>query len=228
MGKLIKCHFYYLMNKLTIAILVISIIGILLFALINVLSLDERMDIASFIEYYYSSLFEISKIIGNIIVVLLFGYSFSSSSDGYRTILISKKTPRPTYFISKIILITMVFTIYYLTIVTVIIITGFTRGIYMDIKMLESFFYLYISLLYYGVLSIVLIMALDNIYIVFIIVPLSLISYSKNLYYLCFIVPVIKSSVSWFSFVLPWWYYVIILFNIFLLSILFFSKKTLQ
>ena len=122
----------------------------------------------------------------------------------------------------------MVFTIYYLTIVTVIIITGFTRGIYMDIKMLESFFYLYISLLYYGVLSILLIMALDNIYIVFIIVPLSLISYSKNLYYLCFIVPVIKSSVSWFSFVLPWWYYVIILFNIFLLSILFFSKKTLQ
>ena len=101
MGKLIKCHFYYLKNKLTIAILVISIIGIMLFALINVLSLDERMDIASFIEYYYSSLFEICKIIGNIIVVLLFGYSFSSSSDGYRTILISKKTHRPTYFINN-------------------------------------------------------------------------------------------------------------------------------
>ena len=183
MGKLIKCHFYYLMNKLTIVILALSIIGVLFFALINALSFDERTSASVFTEYYYSSLFEICKIMGNIIAVLLFGYSFSSSSDGYRTILISKKTPRATYFISKIILIAMVFTIYYITIVTVVILISLTRGIYMDKKMLGSFFYLYISLLYYGGLSITLILALDNIYVVFIIVPLSLINYSKNLYY---------------------------------------------
>ena len=228
MGKLIKCHFYYLMNKLTIAIFVISIIGIMLFALINVLSLDERMDIASFIEYYYSSLFEICKIIGNIIVVLLFGYSFSSLSDGYHAITITKQNPRSKYLISKLILLFSIFTFLYLLTITTVVVISLVFKIILSPEMLVSFFNLYIILIYYGLLSTLLMMAVDNIYIVFVLVPLSFINYEKNLYFLTFLMPIEDKTKIARTLILPLWYYLIFIIATALAIIIIWSKKDLS
>ena len=227
MGKLIKCHFYYLMNKTTICLLGISIIGLVLFAMINVLSFDERMALSDERLYYYESLYEASKILGSFIAVMLFGYYFSYTCDSYRTIIINKKVTRTKYYISKVLLILSVFTFYYLWMMTVIIVIALLKEIMMDVVMLQSFIYLFITLLFYGLLSILFIIVLDNIYVVFIIVPLSLINYDKNLYFLCYIMPLTKNQPSIHSFILPWWYYLFLIMAFFAVTIILYKIKDL-
>ena len=114
MGKLIKCHFYYLMNPLTIIIFIITIIGVLFFSLFSCLSIDNRMNTFEQASYYYLSMFEIIKLISFVLVIILFGYSFTSINDSYHSIIISNRISRSRYFISKIILLSSVYIFIYL------------------------------------------------------------------------------------------------------------------
>lgn len=227
MGKLIKCHFYYLLNKLSIVILLLSIGSIIIFSLISASSFDERMNSLSISSEYYVSIYEVIKFTNFIIVIMLFGYSFSSNSDGYHAITINSKNGRIKYFISKEFLLMSVFTFIYLVVFALVIIIGLCFGIVLDKDMLLSFVYLYIILLYYGLFSTLLIILVDNIYIVFILVPLMLVNYAKNLYFLTFLFPLEDKTRIARILVLPVEYYLFILSVLNFIIIIIWNNKDL-
>ncbi|MBO4666691.1 MAG: hypothetical protein J5666_00990 [Bacilli bacterium] len=227
MGRIIKCHFYYLMNKLTITVLAITLLGIMLFSILTITSLDERINYGSYGEVYYYSIYEICKIIGSIIAMMLFGYSFSYLCDSYRVILIGKEISRARYFSSKFILILLIFTLYLLVMTTLVIVIGLSKKIFMNKIMLKSFFDLYIILLFYGEISSLLMIIFDNIYVVFSIVPLSLINYQKNLYFLVFFLPIEENRNYGYSLILPWWYYITFILILTAVNLLIYERKDL-
>lgn len=227
MGKLIKCHFYYLMNKLMIIVLFLTTLCIIFFSLFTALSFDERMSIFAIAGDYYLSLYEIVKVVAFILALMLFGYSFYSYNDGYHSIIISKKISRTKYFISKVILLISVFTFVYLLFVTIVIITGLLFNIVMDVLMLKSFYNLYITLILYGIISILLMIIFDNIYIVFILIPLSFLGYEKNIYFLIFILPLENKVGVSRTLMLPSWYYIFECLTLFVVVGLIWHKKDL-
>ena len=230
MGKLIKCHFYYLMNPLTIIIFIITIIGILFFSLYSCLSIDERMMTSEQVVYYYSSMFEIIKLISFVLVIILFGYSFTSVNDSYHSIVIGSKISRTSYFISKIILLYSVFIFIYLVNITITIVIGLLFQIVLTPLMLKSLFQLLLVLMIYGIFALCLVLLLDNIYIIFILFPLSLVTYTKDIYFLLFFLPIVgisENASGEYLLILPTWYYLFLylILNIVLLCI--FNKKDL-
>lgn len=227
MDKLIKCHFYYLMNKLMIVVFLLTIAAVIFFSLFTVLSFDERTLPYMLSSDYYLSIYEVIKLVMFILVIFLFGYSFILSNDGYNAIIIGKDISRTKYFISKTIVLFLVFSFIYIAIIAFSIVIGLAFDVFFSKTMLKSFIFLYILLMIYGELSIILVLVFDNIYIVFITIPLSLISYDKTIYFLAFILPlVVKSSTNSFS--LPWWYYLFEIVVLYITTIILFNRKDLS
>lgn len=230
MGKLIKCHFYYLINPLTIIIFIITILGVLFFSLFSSLSIDNRMNISMQSSYYYSSMFEIIKLISFVLVIILFGYSFTTVNDSYHAIVISNKINRSIYFISKIILLYIVFVFIYLINITITIVIGLLFHIVLTPLMLKSLFHLFLVLMIYGNYSLILILLLDNIYIIFILFPLSLITYTKDIYFLSFFLPILVNNdltSGVYLLVQPSWYYIFWFAIQNMIMLFIFNKKDL-
>ena len=227
MGKLIKCHFYYILNKLTIVILILVILSVIFFSFFTALSFDERTAFYLTQVDYYLSVYEVIKLIMFILIILLFGYSFSSVNDGYYVVVIGKDISRTKYLITKIFLLNSIFTFIYLIVVASTIIIGLSFNIVLNKEMLISFINLYILLMFYGELSIILVLLFDNIYAVFLLIPLSLISYDKTIYFLSFFLPIEEKQNVSRTFVLPLWYYIFEYLIIHLVINLLFNKKDL-
>lgn len=227
MGKLIKCHFCYLFNKITILILIITILMVLFFSLFTASSLDERVDFSIRAINYYSSLYEIIRIISLIFVSFFFGYSFFSTQDGYHSIIIGRNVSRTKYLLSKKILLLNIFIFVYLIEITIMIIIGLMYHIVMDLNMLKSFISLFLLLMIYGNYSVLLVLLFNNIYIVFIIIPISLINFNKNIYFLSLVFPLEDRSTGISSFFLPSWYYVILFLFTSIITIVFWNRLDL-
>ena len=228
MGKLIRCHFYYLLNKVTLVIFIISSLSVIFFSIFSALSFDDRSSLNVVASEYYISVYEIIKLTNFILVIILFGYSFSSLCDGYHAITISKQNPRSKYLLSKLILLLCIFTFLYFLSIAIVVIISLSFKIILSEKMLISFLNLYVILIYYGLLSTLLIMVVDNIYIVFVLVPLSFIDHEKKLYFLTYILPIEDKNKIARTLILPLWYYIILIIFITLLINLLWSRKDLS
>lgn len=164
--SLFKCHYYHIISKITLCSLL----------LIYVLLIIEKVLISTSIGYkqtseirsitYFFSVFETEKIFSLILFVFIYGVSFSSNNDSYRSFILTNNVSRNKYFITKYITILLILFIYIIMLLFSTILICY----FFEIKMNIDFYYSYLSLFllvnFYGLLSTILILVFNNYYLV--------------------------------------------------------------
>lgn len=223
MVKLIKCHFYYLFNKINLSILFVTIVIMLLFLFSNIISLDNRQSLSNkTIEYYYNS-FQIMRIVVLFDALFIVGYAFLNDNDMYRMIIIDNKIKRSEYFISKVITLLLIITILYLVIFFIILLLSVIFELYMESIMLKSFIDLYVSIIYYVFLMIFVILLVNNIFMIFVIYLLTLFTYQDEFSFLVYFLPILDNNLL----VLGYIYYFIIILILGLFNIIIWNNLDL-
>ena len=134
MMNLIKCHFAYLLNKVTLFILP-SVNIIMIISLITNIG-DEYSD--NFNSYYFSSIVMV-KICFCFISIFLFSISIYKQNDYYAYYILTSNVSRIKYITSKIILITGTVLINFVFLFIIFLLIGF---------LLQDYFYFQIIFLY--------------------------------------------------------------------------------
>lgn len=189
LNKLIKYHFSYLFTRTTIVILVVATAIVFFFNLFTVLSFDNRISNDGKLYDYYMSSFTIIKLLSILFIIFLFGYSFTSSNDEYRAITINKNINRNFYFVSKVITLSFVYIFFDLLLVAITMVIALSFNVVFTKTMIASLFILCLNNFHYGFLAILLVLIFDNVYIIFLIFPFSLIEYNDSTKFLCFLMP---------------------------------------
>lgn len=230
LSKLIKYHFSYLFTKATILILIITVALVLFFNLFTALSFDNRISSDDMILDYYMSSYTIIKLLLILFIIFLFGYSFISSNDEYRAITITKKINRYFYFISKVVTLSFVYIFLGLLLIAITLVIALAFNIVLSKIMIESFFILLVTSFYYGFISILLVLLFDNVYIIFLVFPLSLLKYDDSTEFLCYFMPINYNNdytiISTWRFSII--YYIFINIMLFIIIVFIWGKKDLQ
>lgn len=223
MRKLIKCHFYYLFNKVNIFIIIVSIVFSIGFLVVNAISLDDRIS-NNFKGYeFYNNCFQIIKIVLSFDSIFIFGYSFCLNNDYYRVIIINNQIKRIKYFISKVIVLFFVIFIIYFILFLSLLIISISFNLYLDNNMIYSFFTLFIFCLFYSNFTITLILLINNIYIIFIPFFISFVNINDSFNIIKFIIPILHDNL----FILNPIYYILILIFLFLINLIIWNNKDL-
>lgn len=178
--NLIKCHFSYAFNKMIVITLIIILFFNIIYNFSIVMGLDNKLDSDSLYKYYLDSSFSLINFIGNIFIISLFSFSYLKKQDQYCVLLITSKISKNKIFVSKyftIVIIAFFFCLgeligFYLPII-------FLNKIkYINRRVLYTFFDLFLEMIFYGNISLILILFTDNFYLV--LVPIALFLFSYN------------------------------------------------
>ena len=166
--NLIKCHYYQIISKITLCSLLFIIFLLVIEKILIVTSLDynQTSDIRSLTFLF--SVFETEKIFSIILFVFIFGASFNSTQDSYRSFILTNKISRYEYFITKYITIIFVLFCYTLILLLSTILISYLFNIIITINYIYSYLSLLLLICYYGLLSILLIQLFNNYYLVII------------------------------------------------------------
>ena len=168
--KLIKFHFNYIFNKISLSLFLLLSIFIFLSNIFVIIGIDKKAELNDAYLYYLDSSFSIVSFVGVLFSIIIFSFPFLQKQDQYIYLVLSDKITRKSYFLSKyftiallllIFVVLMVFSFYLPTIF-------FNKIKYIDIIVLKSFFDLYLMILFYGSISLLLTIVFDSIYIMLI------------------------------------------------------------
>lgn len=170
MKELLRCHFNYLFSKKTIAIYFISSLFVLLSYIISVLNLDNELRIIDNNYFYFYNGFSFAKIISCIFTLFVFGYSFLDKQDNYVVLLIANGILRIKVFISKIVVIfAFIFSFIYLNFFSYSLVgVIFYKHYVIEFKYFIYYIELFFLCIYYGLLSLLIIQFIKNIYAIII------------------------------------------------------------
>ena len=179
MKDLIKCHLNYLISKTTIIISIVVILIIIIGSLSSVFVLDSYIGYLDNNYIYFYNVFVVLKIIIIIFAVFLYGYSFLKKSDQYVVILIASGISRKKIIFSKILAISLVvFLICYFAYFQYVLIgcIKFKSFIFKS-EYLVAYISLFLLTCFFGLLSTLLVLRFDNIYII--IIPFALMNINE-------------------------------------------------
>lgn len=223
MVKLIKCHFYYIFNKINISIISLTVLFVCLYSIINVISLDERATNVVKVSEFYLNSFQIVKVVGIFDAIFIMGYSFLNDNDSYRTIIVDNKITRTKYFISKVITLLLIISLIFISLCLVIFILNDVFSIYMNKRMILSFIDLFICMWFYSFLVLIIILIINNIYMIFLVYLSSLINYNESFEYIAYFLPILKNN----NLNLNYLYYLIIIIVLFCISLIIWNNSDL-
>lgn len=223
MVKLIKCHFYYIFNKINISIISLTVLFVCLYSIINVISLDERATNVVKVSEFYLNSFQIVKVVGIFDAIFIMGYSFLNDNDSYRTIIVDNKITRTKYFISKVITLLLIISLIFISLCLVIFVLNDVFSIYMNKRMILSFIDLFICMWFYSFLVLIIILIINNIYMIFLVYLSSLINYNESFEYIVYFLPILKNN----NLNLNYLYYLIIIIVLFCISFIIWNNSDL-
>lgn len=170
MKALIKCHFNYLISKMTIIISLIAYLIILMVTATSIFFLDVDLSFRENNYMFFYDSFIIAKIITIIFSIFLFSYSFLSKVDNYNIILIASGIKKTKIIITKMITISLVIFIFVYIIYFSYLLIGviFYKNFLFESKYLFSYLNLYLICLFFGFFSVLLIQVFNNIYTIII------------------------------------------------------------
>ena len=160
----------YILNKTTIFIFVLINIILLLANIFLSIGIDEKQGIEMIVLYYINGSMSLINLLGVFSSIILFSYPFTYKQDQYIYLIINEKNTKNKYFISKYLLLIficivnvfMFFCDFCLPFIFKFQIMNIEKNV---IKIFCEMFLLYI---YYGNLSMLLILLFDNLYILMI------------------------------------------------------------
>lgn len=172
MINLCKCHLVYLLNKVFVYIFLIVIGFNFVFDLVILINLPNNLTYKEETVYYYSSINQITRLELLVVSSIISSFSFQTSIDQYRSILVPSGISRTKYFFTKYITI-------FLVSLSVVIIVNFEvllLGLIFKINIDNDFFYsvlgLIISTLYFEGIGVILLLLTDNFYMVLVLIVL--------------------------------------------------------
>ena len=194
--KLIKCHFSFCFNKVSTILLLLMFTIDIIYNFLVIKGLDKSESSLSLWESYLESGFSFLTFLSIVFSIIVFSYSFLSKQDSYLSYLISPKVNKISYFLTKIIslfIFIMIFIILeLLSFFLPIIITGLFQ---IEKDVLFNFIDVLEVMMFYGMTSLLLIMAFDNMYVA--IAPIILFIFSTNITLLS------EELKTVFSFIIP-------------------------
>lgn len=166
MKDLIKCHFNYLVSKKTLLTSFVIVIIIMLSNISFIFFLDKSNSFLENNQLYFNNALIISRILLVFFSIFIFGYSFQAKVDQYVVLIISSNISRSRYLLSKIITISLYLFLFNYLIYFVYCIVGFIfyNYFYFNFYHLLAFLNLYITCLFFGLLSLICIIIFKNIY----------------------------------------------------------------
>lgn len=166
--NLIKCHYFQIISKITLCSLFFIIILLMIEKILIAISLDYKQTSELRSLTFLFSVFETEKIFSIILFVFIFGASFNSNQDSYRSFILTNKISRNEYFITKYITIVFVLFIYTLILLLSTLVISCLYNIIISINFIYSYLSLFLLNCYYGLFSILLIQLFNNYYLVII------------------------------------------------------------
>lgn len=168
MIKLFKLHLKYFYNKVNIIILSILIM-ICIIALVVISRIFKPYSYRFMNQYeivinYQIMTINLTKIIFPLFTCYLFGSSFLKINDDYRLIMLKNRKDRIKYFLSKLVVLSLIVLIFSLIINSIYLLLGylgipnFTKYGIMNLTFLKVYF---ISLIY-GLLSLLIVLISDH------------------------------------------------------------------
>lgn len=174
MLSLCKCHLVYLLNKVFVYIFLIVIGFNFIFDLIILINMPDNLTYKEETAYYYSSINQIMRLELLVVNSIISSFSFQTSIDQYRSILVPSGVSRSKYFFTKYLTI-------FLVSFSVVVIVNFEvllLGLIFRINIDSDFFYsvlgLIISTLYFEGIGVILLLLTDNFYMVLVLIVLIL------------------------------------------------------
>lgn len=146
---------------MTIIISILSLISAIIIA-------NDEFLVSMVNLMYFSSSFFITKMIGIFLSCFLLSYCFLKKNDEYSVILLTSGVEKSKSFISKILIIYIIIFLYYFIVFLFFVLIGYTftnKFVFSQIY-LTSYIRLYVLSFYYGMVSLVLVQIINNIYVI--------------------------------------------------------------
>lgn len=224
--KLCKCHRYYLLNKLFIIVFVIITILNIIYNLFIALSIDNYVSLMEKSKFYYLSTYQIFRLEILLLTLITCSFSFISSNDQYRSLILTSNISRNKFVITKIITIFSV--LFVITIIEGLIIM--VIACICDIDFYRNYFEivynLFISIIYFGLISILFVQISDSIYVMvgsFVLLLSTTLDIDSN--FLKYFIVLINEDMKFFITSI---YYLILCAIIFIINIIIYNKRDLQ
>lgn len=179
MINLVKCHFYYLVNKNSLIILITSIVLICINYISYSFYEDFSINLHELLSEYLTNSIFITKILIPFISIFIFANCISNDNYSY---FILTNTKRGKYIISKIILNIILSLIIILILLILFLIIGiiFIKGFYFRIDYLINFLNIFFICIIYGMYSMILMQLVNNNLVIFIIFSILIFSINQE------------------------------------------------
>jgi len=161
----IKCHYYHIISKVTLCSFLIFYSLLIISNLLVISNIDKRLSDVLINKYYFVNTFETIKIFTIIVICFIYGYSFTKENDSYVYFIIGSNISREKYIISKIILLFILDILFVLLLCISFYLIPIFFGYIVDIKYFMSFIYLIVLSVYYGMLTIILVLKVNSFYV---------------------------------------------------------------
>ncbi len=178
--KLIKCHFNFCFSKkssiLLISLLVISTI----YNFIVIDNIDESLGSNYLFQGYLESTLSFFNFLSILFSIIVFSYSFLTKQDSYLSYLIGSRVTKLAYFYTKIVAIVIYSLLFFIALIISFFIPFFIKKtLYIDSSVVLCFLDALKVMIYYGLISLLLVLAFDNMYVA--IIPIVLFIFSTNI-----------------------------------------------
>lgn len=182
MKKLVKCHLKYIFNKVSLSIYILLSVFLLIMNISIILNVDNRQGIELTYISYLNGAFPLCEIIGVFYTIIIFSYPFLSKQDQYILLVINEKYNKNDYYITKYLCLIIISCLFVLIefLIFYIPFLLFSETKYISIKSMKMFMDVFLIYIYYGNVSLFLIIIFDNIYMITISLSLYVFSNSLN------------------------------------------------
>ena len=182
-NNLMKCHYNYAFNKAILAMILAIVFLNLLYNITIVFNLKDNEQSYDLYKYYFETTFPLIIFLGNVLIMTVFSYSFLKKQDQYCMLLMTSNITKSSIFLSKYFTV-VIFTFLF----CIMEIGGFYVPIFVSDKLtyvnkdiLWSFLDLFFEMLFYGNITLILVLLFDNFYCVLLPLTIFLLSYNYTI-----------------------------------------------
>lgn len=178
--RLIKCHFSFCFNKITVLLILLMFVSSLIYNLLVIKSLDKSESSQTLWSGYLESSMSFFSFLSIVFSIIVYSYSFLSKQDSYLSYLVGPKVSKISYFVTKLITIFIfIFIFLLLLILSFFIPLILIHSFQLERNVMMSFLDILKVMMFYGIVSLLLILAFDNMYVA--IIPIILFIFSTNI-----------------------------------------------
>ncbi|MGD9604938.1 MAG: hypothetical protein AB7V00_02120 [Bacilli bacterium] len=232
MKNIIKCHFNYFINKVTIISLILVVVVSSLGFIYATEFLHGANDFASGNFYYFYNSLLITKIIGTFLFIFIVGNCFLPKNDQYSYLLITSNVTRWCYFSLKIFSFLLLIFLFVWVIFCFYVVIGFlsSSNFIFNWDYFKSFSCLILFYSYYSLLGLLFVQLTKNIYTI--IIPVAIVNVlnilkenQQSLFFIYLFFPDFNDNGRLLTFGL--WHTLLLILFLFMINFYIYHKKDL-